>query len=193
MKICIIRHGETDWNTIGKLQGREDIPINDSGIEQIKSTLDYLRKYNWHIIITSPLLRAKMSAEIIAKGINTEIREEMDFIERDYGKASGMTLDERETNFPNGKWPGIESIESLQKRTVAALLKYIKEYSGYNIIIISHGLAIDSILSFLSNHEIGVEKTSLRNGSITLLEKNEDRINILFFNKVASEITDNTT
>ena len=88
MKICLLRHGETDWNSLGKLQGREDIPLNIAGIEQINEVAKYLKNFNWGIIITSPLSRAKISSEIISKEIgNIAIREEIDFIERDYGKA----------------------------------------------------------------------------------------------------------
>ena len=61
MKICLIRHGETDWNLIGKFQGREDIPLNKTGIEQIQRAADYLKKSKWGEIITSPLSRAKIS------------------------------------------------------------------------------------------------------------------------------------
>jgi broad specificity phosphatase PhoE len=64
MEICIIRHGETDWNKEKRLQGRENIPLNEEGINQIKNTIEYLKKYKWDIIITSPLSRAKQSAEL---------------------------------------------------------------------------------------------------------------------------------
>jgi len=91
MEICIIRHGETDWNKIKRLQGRENIPLNEEGINQIKGTIEYFKKYKWDVIITSPLLRARKSAEIIAEGIElTDIIEEENFIERDYGEASGL-------------------------------------------------------------------------------------------------------
>ena len=137
MQICLVRHGETEWNSLGKLQGREDIPLNNSGIFQMKKTADYLKKFTWEAIISSPLERAKNSADIIAKEINKiKIFEEYNFIERDYGKASGMTLEERKLHFPDGKWPDVEPSEQLQNRTVKALFKYINEYKGKNFIII---------------------------------------------------------
>jgi uncharacterized phosphatase len=69
MKICLVRHGETNWNKLNKYQGRADIPLNETGINQIKETAEYLKKFIWEEIITSPLLRAKQSAEIIAEEI----------------------------------------------------------------------------------------------------------------------------
>jgi uncharacterized phosphatase len=189
MYICLLRHGETDWNNLGKLQGKEDIPINNTGIKQIEETIKYLKEFDWKIIITSPLLRAKTSAEIISKGLgNIKIHEEINFIERDYGKASGMTTEEIKLNFPDGKWIGTESFEILQNRMVNTVLKYIHEYEGNNIIVVSHGAAINSVLAYLSKNQIGTGKTILRNACLTLLEKNNNEIKIIFFNKIVEEI-----
>jgi len=188
MQICLLRHGETDWNSAGKLQGRDDIPLNSLGVEQINEAAKYLKKFNWDIIITSPLSRAKVSAEIIAKETgDIKIVEEIDFIERDYGKASGLTLDEIKLSFPDGVIEA-EPHEELQDRTVSALMKYIKEYDGKNIIIVSHGGTINSVLAYLSGNEIGAGKTFLKNACITLLEKQGDKINIIYYNKTASEL-----
>lgn len=53
--ICLIRHGETDWNALGKLQGRTDIYLNSKGILQAKECSQFLKASQWHVIITSPL------------------------------------------------------------------------------------------------------------------------------------------
>jgi uncharacterized phosphatase len=189
MLICLLRHGETDWNNLGKLQGREDVPLNNLGIEQVKEAIEYINTLDSKIIITSPLLRAIMSAEIISKEIvDSKIYEEMDFIEKDYGKASGMTPDERELHFPDGIWPGAEPSEKLQNRTVNALLKYIKIYDGNNIIIVSHGAAINTIIAYISKNEICNEKTILKNASMSLLEKTSNGIKVIFYNKTANEL-----
>jgi uncharacterized phosphatase len=189
VQICLLRHGETDWNILGKLQGREDVPLNATGIGQIKDTVQFFKKTGWEIIITSPLSRAKMSAEIISKETgNTKIHEETDFTERDFGAASGMTAEEREKAFPGGECPGIEPLEALQNRTVTALLKYAEKYRGKNIIIVSHGAAINSILAYLSGNEIGSGKTTLKNACITLLEKTDKAILIKDYNKTVNEI-----
>ena len=56
MEICLIRHGETDWNASGRLQGREDIPLNANGIFQAEQCGLYLKHRNWRAIITCPSL-----------------------------------------------------------------------------------------------------------------------------------------
>ena len=94
MKIYLIRHGETDWNREGRLQGRTDIPLNQHGITQMERIGDYMADGGYRIdkIITSPLQRAGMSAEIIAFRIGYEksrIIVEPLFTERSFGDAEG--------------------------------------------------------------------------------------------------------
>ncbi|HCC38167.1 MAG TPA: histidine phosphatase family protein [Treponema sp.] len=194
MRICLLRHGETDWNNLEKLQGREDVPLNAKGIEQAKEAAQYLKKNNWRVIITSPLLRAKVSAGIISEAIgNIEIREEAAFVERDYGRASGMTPAERKAAFNNDEESVMEPFEILQDRTVQALFKYIQEYDGSDIIIVSHGLALNAILAYLTKNKIGGEKIkriNFKNASMTLLEKTDDKIEVIYFNKTAGELSE---
>lgn len=98
--ICLVRHGETEWNTVGKLQDRENIKLNKNGIQQAEKCGLYLREKQWDIIISSPLSRAKHTAEIINTYmlIPVDLIEMDNFIERDYGMASGLTTEERNEN-----------------------------------------------------------------------------------------------
>jgi len=189
MKICLIRHGETEWNSLGKFQGREDIPLNKNGIEQIQRAAHYLKKSRWDEIISSPLARAKMSAEIIRAEIGLQIiHEENDFMERDLGRISGMTKEEAERNFPDGNYEGLEPQEELQDRTINALTKWIRTFNEKNIIIMTHGAAINSLLTNLSGNKIEMGKAIPNNACITLLEKQGDTISIVFYNKEETEL-----
>jgi uncharacterized phosphatase len=189
MKICLVRHGETNWNKLHRYQGRADIPLNEIGKDQIKETAKYLKKFNWDEIITSPLLRAKQSAEIIAREIKIKkIHEDDGFIEIDVGEISGMTPREKEIAFPDGKVKGMESFECLQKRVVGSLKECGEIYSGKDIIIISHGAAINSVLAYLSNNEIGTGKTILKNACVNLLEYNGRKYRIIYYNKEPIEL-----
>ena len=191
MKICLIRHGETDWNSLGKFQGREDIPLNKTGIEQILRAAVFLKKSKWDEIITSPLSRAKMSAEIISKETGLQkSHEETDFMERDFGKLSGMTRDEAARLFPDGNYEGAEPLEELQARTMATLIKWTRIFAGKNIIIITHGAVINSILTTVSGNKIEMGKAISKNACITLLEKHGDEISIVFYNKDESELSE---
>ena len=55
--ICLVRHGETDWNVLGKLQGRTDIRLNESGILQAEECSEHLKSFQWDVIITSHFRR----------------------------------------------------------------------------------------------------------------------------------------
>jgi uncharacterized phosphatase len=190
MKICLVRHGETDWNKQHKYQGRTDIPLNDTGRSQIEKTAKYLKRFNWDEIITSPLLRAKQSAEIIAKEIKIEkIHEEEGFVEIDTGEISGMTVEEGKIAFPDGKINGMESFESLQKRVVGSLTECGRIYAGKDIIIISHGAAINSVLAYVSNNQIGSGKTILKNACINLPEHDGKEFEIIYYNKEPAELS----
>jgi uncharacterized phosphatase len=186
MKIALIRHGETDWNKNARLQGREDIPLNETGLAQAEAAAVFLSGDGsaWEAIITSPLSRARRTAEIIAEktGINIII-EEADFIEREMGEVSGLTMEERKAKFPDGKFGGMETLEALQQRITGALFKYAAQFSGRNIIIVSHGAAINSLLAFLSNNEIGTGKTMLKNGCLSVLEGNGMDFRVEFYNR----------
>ncbi|KAI4453866.1 ribosomal protein s6 modification protein [Holotrichia oblita] len=158
MKICFVRHGETDWVKEGRLQGREDIPLNEVGKKQIAENTLYLQKFDWHAIITSPLIRAKASAQILAEYLGiAQVHEDIRFIERDYGEASGLTEAERFAKYPDRNYPQMENKDVLQKRVIDGLTDYSKKFERKNIIIVAHGGVINSILAFLSNSEIGTD------------------------------------
>lgn len=189
MNICLIRHGETDWNVIGKLQGREDIPLNDNGKLQAKNCGISLSNINWKAIFTSPLLRAKETADILARVLNIQdIYEDIDLIERDYGKASGLTVKEREKLFPDGVYEGMEDWYMLRDRVYKAILNSANRFPSGDIIIVSHGSAINSILAELSNNNIGTGKTRLKNTCVNMLEYKNQLLSIVFYNKSAEEI-----
>jgi len=191
MNICLIRHGETDWNVLGRLQGREDIPLNENGKLQAKHCGFALKgmNMNWKAIVTSSLIRAKQTAEIMSDILNVqEIYDDDNFIERDYGKASGLTEKERIALFPDGKYEGIENWETLRDRMYNSIIYYAGKFFPDNIIIVSHGAAINSILAELSNHEIGSGKTRLKNACINMFTYNAGLLNINFYNKSYNEL-----
>jgi len=152
------------------LQGREDIQLNQTGRLQAQQCGLALSKRKWKAIITSPLLRARQTADIIADMLEVdEVYEDHDLIERDYGKASGLIESERKKLFPDDNFDGMEDWELLRDRVCGAVLKSVEKFYPENIIIISHGGAINSVLAELSDHTIGTGKTRLKNACINVL------------------------
>ena len=104
MKIYVVRHGQTDWNVAGKCQGRTDIELNNTGIEQAKNTKGQLKKHNIDLIVCSPLKRAIKTAEIINEETKCNIIIDERLIERGCGEVEGTTKEE---------WPGIVDNEDI--------------------------------------------------------------------------------
>ena len=187
--ICLIRHGETDWNASGRLQGCEDIELNDAGREQAHLVAGYLGKHNWDLIVSSPLKRALETAQIISVHFSVpEIITIEGLRERNYGQASGLFPEERKSRFPDGKIPDQEDFEHLRLRAMKALTSIVKDYKGKRIIVVSHGALTNSILYTLSGGEYGSFKTRLKNGCLNWLEYNTNNWTVVFYNKTAEEL-----
>lgn len=94
MNIYILRHGETNGNKAGRIQGSTDIPLNEYGIELAKITRDGIEKegLQFDIIYASPLSRARKTAEIVRGTHTTEIVIDDRIIEMNFGKAEGMLI-----------------------------------------------------------------------------------------------------
>lgn len=91
MKLLLTRHGQTDWNVAGKVQGTTDIELNEIGKKQAEETGKKLLNYDIDIIISSPLKRAKKTAEIIRENRNIPILLDDGLKERCFGKFEGKT------------------------------------------------------------------------------------------------------
>lgn len=100
-EFCLVRHGETEWNQLGMLQGRTDTELDDNGIQQAKECAKALSGQQWSAIVTSPLRRAYRTAELIQEQLQIPLLEMEDFIERSFGTAEGMTVEERLTAYPD--------------------------------------------------------------------------------------------
>ena len=183
--VCLIRHGETDWNSIGMLQGRKDIPLNEVGILHAKQCRQVLKSSQWDVVITSPLKRAKQTATIINEKLNVPVIEMVDFVERDFGLAEGMTFDERNSKFPNRSYPKQEERISFHKRVIEGFNTINHRYVDNKILIVAHGGVINAILDELSNGEIGSEKTDLLNGCMSNIFMQDGKWFIKDYNQIS--------
>lgn len=144
MEILITRHGETDWNKEHRLQGKADISLNETGIEQAKQTRDLLKNEQFDLIISSPLKRAKETAEIIKGTRDIEIVYDNGIVERDFGEFEGKTKAEFDymgfwSYIQNNQYEKAENIREFCNRIYARLDEIKAKYSGKRILIIAHG------------------------------------------------------
>lgn len=144
MKILLTRHGQTDWNVAGKIQGMTDIELNETGIKQAEATREKLLDYDIDLIIASPLKRAKRTAEIIGSGRNIPIIIDDRIQERAFGKYEGKTTKEMDFdevwNYKlNIHYENAESVGELFDR-VNGFLKDIKQsYQDKTVLLVTHG------------------------------------------------------
>ena len=140
----LTRHGQTDWNAVNRVMGAIDMPLNTIGLEQAKQKHNDLLEANIDLIICSPLLRAKQTADIINKDRNIPIIFDSRISERDFGEFEGKNIDEFDFSsywnyYQNQKYNNSENIQSFFKRVYEFLDDVISKYKDKNVLLVTHG------------------------------------------------------
>ena len=179
MTIAFVRHGQTEWNATGRLQGSSDIPLNETGREQARQAVAILADGGWEVIVSSPLARARETASIIAAGLGIELGRSYDLlIERDYGEAEGVTDADALLRWPDHQYPGLEALPSVVARGTAALQQISAEYGERNIVVVCHGTIIRYTLAALAGRKV----EQITNGSVSTLDLVDGRWRVLTVN-----------
>ena len=175
--VCLIRHGQTDWNIIKRLQGRENVPLNDAGHAQAAVVSQLIEQNKNHgvsfaKVCTSPLSRAYDTAKYITDSLQTDAPVVLEnLIERDYGSLSGLTLDERHRLFPGGERQAgnVETVPQAASRMLRAIDDMLEVSAGRSVIGVTHGGLINAVFSRLTSGEIGTGKTLTVNCSLSCI------------------------
>ena len=132
--LLLVRHGETDWNAEGRLQGHTDRPLNDYGRTQAKELADRLAGEGADAIYTSDLVRAKATAEIIGERLGLTVVVDPDLREKDWGNWEGLTGDER----VHVEFEG-ESTEDHRDRVTGAVRRIVARHPAQRVVVVTHG------------------------------------------------------
>lgn len=148
-KLYIVRHGETDWNVKKLLQGKTDIELNENGKHQAELLKDKININNIDVVICSPLIRTRQTAEILISN-KLDIKYDKLIVERGFGNYEGKPIEfeliGKQWDYKlNDKENGIESIQDCLKRAQRFIDKLNKEYNNKNILIVSHGSFIKAL------------------------------------------------
>jgi probable phosphoglycerate mutase len=159
--LCVTRHGETDWNIAGILQGWIDVPLNDNGRRQARELAQTLGQCGLTAVCTSPLRRSAETAEIIASEWGLPPPTAYDgLMERDFGLIQGRPKRELSESHP-GLYQEIlrrnpachfdegESVDHFADRVIAALQTIARTHSGTRVLVITHGWVMDVITRHL--------------------------------------------
>ncbi|KAF0091398.1 MAG: putative phosphoglycerate mutase [Fusobacteria bacterium] len=179
--IYLIRHGQTSWNLEERFQGTTNTELTEVGINQGKLLAKSLSKTKFENIYSSPLKRAKITADFIGSEVNCEVIEDLDFKEISFGDWEGLSTKEIREKYPwMDKWfddtglfqiPNGDVFEDEKNRLKERLIKIAKESNGQNTAIVSHaGIIRLSLLAALDLPLSYYWRFVLGNTSINILE-----------------------
>ena len=153
------------------LQGVTDVPMNSIGIEQVRTAARALNGNEWDLILTSPLGRARQTAEIIAEQLGFhEVHQQDLLIERSFGEAEGLAYEEWKSKYSNlDELPGGESKSELLTRSKLLLDTFADSHPGKRILAISHGALIRTVLTIASDNQLPREGERLGNASLNVV------------------------
>ena len=183
MKLIFIRHGQTDWNVQGKIQGSYDSELNDTGIKQAMKLSKKLLSLNYRFskIYSSPQKRALKTAEILSKSSNVDYVSMKDLQEMNMGKWEGLSWSEVEDKYPNEykEWylnrrytntPDGESYQDMLERVLKAINKIINENND-DVVIVSHSAVIMCLQCYVTNTPFNeMLKFKTKNATITEID-----------------------
>ncbi len=163
MKIYVTRHGQTDYNKKRMMQGRSDIPLNETGIRQARDRRKSLGDIKFDAVYASPLSRAVQTAEIIGNVTRDEIITDERIIEANFGKYELMGY--YSTGLPMmAYWSfpeifpapeGVETIRQMRERT-SSFLKELEEKDYETVLVACHGGIIRPIRGYLEDRKNGI-------------------------------------
>jgi len=155
--LFLFRHGETDWNREGRLQGHTDTALNDTGLAQAKALGETLRIHRLDAIVSSDLLRALTTAQIVAGALSIPLFTDAGLRETNVGAAEGILWSDAKTRFSEGlteRWysegdvafPGGETGIATRTRGLAALRRFATQQPYRRIGVSTHGAMVRQLM-----------------------------------------------
>jgi len=173
-RILLARHGETDWNSIGRWQGHADPPLNELGRRQAAELAEQLAGDGVGAVYSSDLQRASQTARVVGDRLGLPVVEDSGLREIDVGSWSGLTRAEVEVRFPEGfaRWRAGEighdgeTREELTERVVASIERIGHAHVGETVLVVTHGGAIRA----LRRHAAGDPGDAIENCGTVAME-----------------------
>jgi len=163
--LIIVRHGRTEWNRVERFRGRADLALDEEGRKQAQAASERIKEWPVAAVYSSPLRRARETAESLAKQVGLEVKELSGIIDIDYGQWQGLSPDEatakdgdlyykwqhspHQVAFPNG-----ESLKEVQERATSALDNLIEQHKKETIALVSHKVVCQVLVLSLLGLEL---------------------------------------
>lgn len=175
LRLCLARHGETDWNAEGRIQGQLDIPLNSRGQRQALALARALEGQTFQAVYSSDLQRARLTALPLAQSLGLGVAASADWRERHHGRMQGLTYEELALDWPEGhrrlraRDPGFdvaggESLIGLAERCAQGLARLRASHPGGAIAVVTHGGVLDAVHRLVSGQPLHEpRRISIRN------------------------------
>jgi broad specificity phosphatase PhoE len=191
--VLMMRHGETEWNREGRVMGRHPVALSTEGRAQVEAAAECARALKLDLIVTSPLVRARQSAAIVAERLGgIELIEDERLSEVEYGRWEGMTFqnllnDEHYLRYKDHPitmaTPGGETIAQAQARGLAAVHDAMHANHGRRVLFVSHGDIIRSVLCHFMQLELAhFRRLRVDNATFSALEVADNFAEVKFIN-----------
>ena len=170
VRVVLVRHGETDWNREGRLQGWAPVPLNETGREQAAAAGEYLAgEYDVDAVYTSDLLRAEQTTELLldtAGATGVPVTAELAWRERHLGVYQGLTYDDAEERFPRfglsesayeaaaATPESGESLRDVADRVTTRFEEVVDARDGGTVLVVSHGGPIHVVLGHVKGMDL---------------------------------------
>ena len=180
--IYIVRHGQTEWNLLGKTQGHGNSDLTPKGIEQAELLADSMTKYPIDYIYSSDLGRAYQTAEIIWNKLSIEVEKTEALREMNFGTWEGRIIKDIIEEDPElykmwrnephlAKIPQGETLSQIKERTDAFIKEINEKYDGKHIVLVTHSLcARIMLLSFLDSDVKNIYRINQANTALNIIE-----------------------
>lgn len=191
-RLFLTRHGETEWNKEGKMQGWGDSPLTELGIKQGEWLRDRMFDTKIDVIYTSPIGRAYNTAEIIRGNRDIKIIANDGLKEIKLGRWEGLSQDEIQKkdiinyfnfwNVPSKYIPTCkaETFNEVMERSYKAISDILREEKGKNILVVTHTVTLKAYLCKLQSREIDTlwDPPFIKQTSLTEIEFDEESFKI---------------
>ena len=196
-RLLVLRHGQTDWNASGRIQGQLDIGLNDTGRWQAERLAEALAHEHIDAVYSSDLMRARETAAPLARARGLDLRLDARLRERGFGRFEGLSFEEIEQRWPDeaARWRrrepdfgpgGGEALQSFFARCVEAALRIARAHAGQHVALVAHGGVLDCLYRAATRAEMTAARTWQVNNAVvnrllatgegfTLVGWNDDR------------------
>lgn len=187
-QFCLVRHGETDWNAEGRLQGQLDVGLNAMGRAQAAALARRLAGARFEAIFSSDLSRARDTADAVAQALGLTVETTPALRERFFGAFQGLTHAEAAALFPaehallaardpNARPPGGgEALRAFFERIAGVLETLADEAPSLPLLIVSHGGALDMARRLATGQDLSAKRDfPLHNATLNWIERRDGR------------------